>query len=77
MTAFTSLNLTCVGAFPNESLEWQLNGDTLIEAPFVNIQADTLTFIDTSPFRSGQYSCRSLDTGAVLSNYDITFSVGK
>ena len=77
MSAFTPFNFTCFGAFPGENLGWQRNGDLLSnESGFVTIQDDLLIFPDSHPLNSGQYTCQSLDTGAILSNYDVTFTVG-
>ena len=75
VSAFTPLNLTCMGAYPDENITWQHNG-LLLSGGFV-MEQDILTLTDTHPIRSGYYSCHSLVTGDVLSNYSIVFTVGE
>ena len=77
VSAFTPFNLTCFGAFPGENLGWQRDGIMLsVESGFVTIQDDILIIPDSHPSDSGQYTCQSSDTGAILNNYDVTFTVG-
>lgn len=78
--AFAPLNLSCVGAYPAEQLIWQFNGSDIVESEHINpetVRSVTLIFTSTLPRHNGLYSCRSRDTGANLSNYNVTFSTGK
>ena len=51
-----------------------------VEIPYVDFQStmtNELVFVETNLFASGRYTCHSVDTGEVLSDYQVTFVPGE
>ena len=76
-------NLSCLGAYilPNEQVVWMYQNSTFhVEIPYVDFQStmtNELVFVETNLFASGRYTCHSVDTGEVLSDYQVTFVPGE
>ena len=55
-------------------------GFSFVEYPYVDLQStmtNELVFVETNLLASGRYTCHSVDTGEVLSDYRVTFVPGE